>query len=122
MADFKVVSGDAYLAERRLTFTVTDPAGTTVDLSATDLTFMIKRRRSDTDADALITKVTPDEIEIALPQTGDTKGVVYIELDEADTADLRGRYLWELEGDDAIGKVTLAAGRILVKRDLIEGV
>lgn len=114
-----VTSGDAYVDDRRLTITVTDADDATVDLSATDLTFMVKRRRSDADADALITKVTPAEIEIASPQTGATKGVAYLSLEESDTADLNGRFLWELEGEDSAGKVTLADGGFYVKRDLI---
>lgn len=131
MSNLYVVSGDAYLDERRLVVTVTEPvldadgneiSRTPVDLSATDLTFMVKRRRSDADADALITKTTVSGIEIATPQTGATKGVAYIELDEADTDDLGhivGGYPWELEGEDSVGKVTLASGRFYVTADLV---
>lgn len=121
MASIYVTSGDAYLAARRLVVTVTDDDGATVDISTTALTFMVKRKRTDDDSAALITKVTPTEIEVATPQTGATKGKAYIELEEADTDDLDGKYLWELEADDAIGKVTLAAGGFYVTADLVEG-
>lgn len=111
-----LTSGDAYLEGRRLDITVTDASDATVDLTGMTLTFMVKHQ-----GDVLITKVTPSDIEIASPQTGTTKGVAYIALEEADTADLKGRYVWELEAVDSVGAVTLASGALYIKSDLITG-
>lgn len=121
MSNLFVTSGDAYLNVRRLTVSVTDEDGVPIDLSATDLTFMVKRHRYDDDADALIDKTTSDGIEVATPQTGDTKGKAYIELDEVDTDALDGRYYWELEAIDAVGRVTLGSGKFYVNADLVVG-
>lgn len=117
MSNIRVVSGDAYLQDRRITLTATDIDGAAIDLTGTDLTFWVQRRRGD--STRLIEKTTLDGIEIASPQTGDTKGVCYLELDELDTEDLEGRYLWELEADDAIGKLTLGGGKFYVDPDLV---
>lgn len=115
MSNLYVTSGDAYTGVRRLVITVVDPDGAAVDLTGTTLRFMVKRRRSD--ADALIDEVPT----LASPQSGATEGVAYIALAEDDTDDMAGKYLWELEADDAIGKITLASGGFYVARDLIEG-
>lgn len=117
---FKIIyltSGDAYVGSRRLTMTVTDEANTTVDLTSTDLIFRIESSLGD----VLITKTSADiaEIEIASPQTGATKGVCYVTLDEVDTDDLAGRYLWELEGTDSEGSMTLGHGSVWIKGDII---
>lgn len=117
---FKIIyltSGDAYTDTRRLTMTVVDQTNTTVDLSATDLIFRIE----SSDGDVLVTKTTSDiaEIEVANPQTGATKGVCYVTLDEIDTDELSGRYLWELEGTDAGGTMTLGHGAVYIRSDII---
>ena len=120
MANLHVRSGDDYLNTRRLIITVTDrETGEAVDISSTDLTFMVKSSRLDDDVDALITKTEISGIEIAAPQTGATKGVAYLSLEAADTASLDGRYRWELEGEDAAGVITLADGVLFVLSDLI---
>jgi hypothetical protein len=121
VSNLYVISGDAYTGVRRLTVTATDPAGAALDLTGTTLVFMVKRRRSDEDADALISKQTPTDVEIASPQSGATKGKAYIALEEEDTEDLDGRYYWELEAGDAVGRLTLAAGVFRVTADLVEG-
>lgn len=119
MTNLHIVSGDDYMNVRRLTITVTDVDGSPVDISNTDLTFMVKASRADADDDALITKTTPSDIEIALPQTGATEGVAYLTIEAADTDTLAGRYRWELQGDDAAGTITLADGVLFIDPDLI---
>lgn len=119
MSSLYVTSGDAYANERRLVVTVAETEES--DLTGVTLTFMVKDRRSDDDADALIVKTTEDGIEIASPQTGDTAGVAYIEIAEADTAELAGRYYWELEATDSIGALTLARGSMYIGADLVTG-
>jgi hypothetical protein len=121
MALLYLTSGDAYLGTRRLTVTVTDPAGVRVDLSGIDLTFMVKESKADTDVEAIITKTTPTDVEIAVPQSGATLGVAYIAIAEPDTYFLDGRYLWELEADDAEGPLTLARGAVWIRGDLVRG-
>lgn len=117
MSNLHVTSGDAYTGVRRLVITVTDEAGAAVDLTGTVLTFMVKRRRSDADDDALL-EVTPS---LASPQSGATKGIAYIAIAEGDTDDMSGKYLWELSADDSVGIITLASGGFYVTADLIEG-
>jgi hypothetical protein len=122
MANLYLTSGDDYAGVRALVITVTDPdTGDTIDISATDMTFMVKENRGDADEDALIAKTTPTDITIANPQTGATKGLAYLTIDAADTVGLAGRYRWELEGDDSGGVITLADGVLFVKGDLIVG-
>lgn len=118
MTNLYITSGDDYADSRALTITVTDPAGAAVDLTATDLTFMVKASRTDADEDALITKTLLDGIELAT-QSGDTEGVAYLTLEAADTEALDGRYRWELQGEDSDGTITLAGGVLFVEPDLI---
>ena len=119
MSIISLNSGDAYLegtlGDRRLVLTVLDPAGAPADLTGVDLTFVAKRNR-----DSLlhaIEKVTPTEIEI---DTDPTTGKAYINLDPTDTDIMAGRYLWELQGTDDAGPVTLSSGLLFVYVDLIE--
>lgn len=118
MANLHIVSGDDYADTRRLVITVRDEDGQPVDLTSTDLTFMVKSSRLDDDVDAVMTKTTPVDIELAV-QSGDTEGKAYITIEAADTATLEGRYRWELEGADAEGTITLASGVLFIEPDLI---
>jgi len=117
MALLYLRSGDSYTGTRRLVITVTDPDGSAVDLSATDLIFRIESSTGD----VLVTKTTDDagEVEVASPQSGATKGLAYITLDEIDTYALAGRYLFELEGTDAGGTITLVDGAVYIRSDII---
>lgn len=113
-----VERGDDYTGVRRLVVTVTDEAGAAVDLTGTTGTFMVKRHKTDSDAGALIT----ESIVLASPQSGATKGVAYIALTAADTEDLdAGSFYYEIEAQDSIGVITLAAGRFTITADLIRG-
>jgi len=109
-------SGDGYVGIRRLIMTVTDDTGTAVDISNTDLIFRIESSTGD----VILTKTTDDvaEVEIAT-QSGATLGVAYVALDELDTTDLAGRYLWEFEGTDNTGTVTLGHGAVYIRSDII---
>lgn len=110
-----LISGDDYLDDYRLVLAVADGDGDPIDLTDVALTFQVRRSRS---AEPIIEKTDLDDIEIAA-QADDTIGVAYLALASADTADLSGRYLWELEGVDAIGHVTLGDGVLYVRPDLI---
>jgi hypothetical protein len=116
-----VTSGDDYLGVRRLLVTVTDEAGALVDLTGTDSTFMVKRHQTDADADALITKTLGSGIAYAPDQATTGKGKAFIEIEAADTDALAGRFYYELEAEDSVGIITLAAGYFIVKSDLIRG-
>ena len=116
---FKIIyleSGDGYVGVRRLQMSITDDTGTAVDITNTDIIFRIESSTGD----VLVTKTTTDvdEIELA-PQTGATLGVCYVALEEADTDGLSGRYLWELEGTDNTGTVTLGGGAVYIRGDII---
>lgn len=108
----RVTSGDAYTGERRLVVTVTNPNGTPVDLTGTDMTFVVSRRGETT---PVFTKTLADGIEV----TNLIGGIARITLAEADTAALGGPYRWELEVDDADGKLTLGGGPLYVAADLV---
>ena len=113
-----LTSGDGYVGARRVQMTIGDEdTGDPVDISATDIIF----RLSSGDGTALVEKSTadPDEIERASPQVGALKGVCYITLEPADTDDLAGRYVWELEGTEAGKPLTLGKGSCYIKSDLI---
>lgn len=111
-----VVSGDDYKETRRLRIAATDADGA-VDLTGVELTFRVSRGRYD--ETAVFEKTVGDGIEIASPQTDETKGVAYIEVDASDTDDLEGKYRWELEGTDSVGVITLGAGGFYVTADLV---
>lgn len=119
----RITSGDAYLnggllGDRRLVITVTNPDASPTDLTGIDLTFMAKRRASDDDSAAVITKETPSDVEI---DADPTTGLAYVSILAADTDDLAGRFPWELQATDSAGPVTLAAGNLYITADLIEG-
>ena len=111
-ANIDIRSGDAYTGARRLTITVRDSQGATVDLTGTTLTFSVNKLGVN-----VFEKTTPTDIELASPQSGATKGVAYLALPSALTADLSGIYDWELEAVDAVGAITLADGRFDVLAD-----
>lgn len=117
-----VTQGDAYTGVRALVITVTDEAAAPVDLTGTTLRFMVKRRKGDTDAAALISRATGSGITLASPQSGGTKGQAAIALTATETNVIAGRWYYELEATDAIGVITLAAGVFIVAPDLIQDV
>lgn len=92
----------------------------TTDITGAELTFLVKARRHDADADAVITKTTGDGITV----TDASLGLATIALAAADTDDLDTRpfYRWELQAVDATGAThTLATGRFVLIRDLVRG-
>lgn len=100
--------GDDYTGARRIVASVVDGAGAPTSLTGTALTFMVKRSLNDADSLALLSKTVGSGITLASPQSGATLGVAYIALASADTASLSpGSYTYELEGEDAVGVVTL---------------
>lgn len=119
MSVITITRGDAYEGVRRLVITALDAEGEPYDLTGQTLRFGIFASRRATSAELL--KTTADGIEIATPQTGATKGIAYVELTDAETADLPvgGFPMWELEAEDGSGPLTLNGGRLVVKPELI---
>jgi hypothetical protein len=121
VTDLEITRGD----DETLAILVTDPdaepANDPLDLTGAALTFMVKRRPTDDDDDALLTKVTPTEIAIDPDQTTNT-GQATIAITPDDTGDLAsGNYYWELESLLGGDVKTLASGRIRIAADLIRG-
>lgn len=108
-----LISGDAYTEERALTVNVTDKDGDPLDISETDLVFAVCARPG-----VELFRKTLGEGVTRADQMSDP-GVAYIEIEPEDTEDLAGRYLWELQGTDPVGVVTLAGGSIYIKSDLV---
>lgn len=104
--------------DETLSIAVTDrDTGDAVDLTGATLRFMVKRRRSDGDDDALVDKSTGAGITIESPSTD---GLATVTVEDSDTDDVEpGRAFWELQGILAGEVKTLAAGRITIRRDLI---
>lgn len=93
--------------------------GALVDLSGAQLTFMAKRRRTDADADALITKTVGTGIAISNQVTDKGEAVVTINAGDTD-AKPAGAFWWELQSKDGGNHVaTLASGRFVILADLI---
>lgn len=115
MTDLAITSGDAYEDDRRLSISVTNADGSATNLAGVTLRFMAKEHRRDVNDDAVLDKSTTDGIEI----TNDVGGEARITLTPSDTEDLDGIYWWELQGEDAVGIITLASGRLFVARGLV---
>ncbi len=91
--------------------------GAVVNLTGATLKWMAKRRRTDADVDALITKAIGTGVTV----TNAVGGVAEVAIAAADTnAITPGAYYWELQSVDAASKThTLAGGRIVILPDLI---
>lgn len=113
--------GDAYSGVRRLVVTAVDSAGAALDLTGLTLDFAVFQSRRDSDAILEKSTAAPGGITLATPQSGATKGVAYIAIDEADTEDLdTGDFMvYELQSTDSEGPVTLDAGRFVLLPQLI---
>lgn len=88
------------------------------DITGAALTFLVKVRRLDADADAVITKTIGSGITV----TNAGLGLATLTLDAADTEALSTDpfYRWELQAVDATNEVhTLAAGRFVLRDDLV---
>lgn len=113
--DYELVGSD----DRRYAITVAK-AGVAQDLTGVTLKLLVKRRKTDADGSAVITKTQASGIAIASPQSGATKGVCYLSLDTADTASVTpGNYYWAMRAVDTVGRVTLVGGRFYLRRALV---
>jgi hypothetical protein len=115
VSDITAVSGD----DNRYTLTVVRPGDATFTLAAngTELRFTVKRSRTDTDAEAAISKHVGAGITI----TGATTAV--LALLPADTAGMPDRsYVYDLELTEPDGRITtVAQGKFRVTADVHAG-
>jgi len=103
----RMYSGD----DQTIEITVTDADGNPVDLSNSELTFVISRY--DT---AEVTKTTGSGITVG----GTDSNVATVQLDASDTEALSGEFDLELQQTDGAGNVaTLTRGRLTIEADLI---
>lgn len=90
-------------------------SGTPVDLESTQsITFTAKRRMSDPDSAAILSKTVGAGIEVE-------DNVAQVTIDRADTQDFDDtvRLFWDVEVIDAEGLVhTVASGRLWVRADV----
>jgi carbon monoxide dehydrogenase subunit G len=92
-------------------------AGVVVDITGMDLRFTAKRRVSDTDAQAVISKTTG----AGITTTSAVNGAARIDVEAADTTALTAttRLTWDLQGTDETGTVrTLARGGLRIEADV----
>lgn len=101
--------------------TIVDADGDPLDLTGCTIRFTAKRRRSDAQAEAVISKVTPTQIAINA-QTGDTLGTATLTIDAADTASLEAMRIdlaYDVQLTTVAGKVyTTETGTLTINPDV----
>lgn len=83
-------------ADKTWDVTITDSGGTAIDITGYTFLFVVKSNLSDEDPVAIIKKIITSH-------SDPTNGVTQIIIDEADTADKHGKYLYDLQMEDASG-------------------
>lgn len=99
----------------------TDAAGAPIDLTGLTLTFTAKERLLDLDADAIITKVDGDGLEVDVDPT---TGLATLTVVPADTEGLvdATRLYWDIQLDDGAGTIrTPLSGRLVIGADVTLG-
>ena len=100
------------------TISLTNDAGTALDLTGLTITFTAKRRPTDSDLDAVLSKSTADGIVV---DDDPTTGIAVLTIDPADTedlTDLRSLY-WDIQVDDGAGDVrTPLLGLLAITADI----
>lgn len=115
MTAFSMYRGD----DEALELTLLDADGVTpLDLTGCSIRFTAKRKDSDTDANAIIAKVTPSEIEIdANPLLG--LATVYIVPADTSALTAKTKLLWDVQVTDGAGLVhTVATGTLTILPDI----
>ncbi len=115
----EMFSGDT----KRLNYTVKDSAGTVIDITTATFRWALsKLAKSGTAGEpspqgpAIVSKSIGSGITLTAPTLGELR----VDLDPADTADLKGSFYHELEMVLAGVTSTVAFGQIDVKKDLLE--
>lgn len=111
----KYYEGDAL----EIPFEILDKADHPVDLSDTDIEFLVKDARTDADADAVLTKSSTNTGEAEITDSSAGQAVVYIDTGDTDgvltddTGDQleQDEFVWSFRVTDANGnRVTSAEG------------
>ena len=116
MSLLSMVRGD----KQAFDIAVVDADGVAVDLTGITITFTVKRRRTDTDAQAIISLSTASGI---VTDYDPTLGTATITLDPEDTEDLSDHVIarslyWDVQIDDMAGDVrTPLSGRLAISAD-----
>lgn len=114
MSTLRMYRGDTQL----LDVVVVDEAGAAVDISGSDIRFTAKRKPSDPDLDAIITKTLGSGIDLV---GGGLAGECQVTIDPVDTDSLTKQttLTWDLQLVDGGGAVKTAAfGRLMVLVDI----
>ena len=96
--------------DKTLTVTIYQSDETTPqNVTGWAVSFMLKRKRTDTDANALITKTTADDVALTTPGSG----VITVSIADDDTSDLRADTYWyEIKRTDAGFETVLTYGSV----------
>ncbi len=110
--DLELIRGDSQI----FTITVRDSNGVVVNLTGAYLWFRAKRKMSDVDEDAVITKTTGAGIVV----TNAAGGIATISISTANTDGLMpGSYRYDVQVKDAANEVnTVLRGRLRVLADV----
>lgn len=113
---FDIEESDRFFtnADKLLTFQVKQSDGITAQaITGWALSWVMKRRFTDADASALITKTTPGGITI----TDGPNGECRLTVTDEDTALIRaGFYVHELKRTDAGAETPLCAGTVILRQ------
>jgi hypothetical protein len=111
MSEFRMFRGD----DRVLTVTIIEEGGP-LDLTGVLLRFTAKRKLTDADSDAVISKATGDGISHGMDPT---LGIATVTLDAEDTeGEAPGPLRWDVQLTDGDGLVrTIATGRLVLLAD-----
>ncbi len=118
-ATIEMFSGDT----KRLNYTVKDGAGVVIDITGGTFRWGLSKLGKPVTAgepspqgSPLLTKTVSSGITLTAPTLGELR----VDLDPADTADLKGSFYHELEMVLAGVTSTIAFGQIDIKKDLLE--
>lgn len=96
--------------------TVFDRLNARVELSTGTMTYLYHVTRHQRNPDPLFTKTLGDGISIDPVQSGTTKGLMYIEIDPADTLQFEGKLYHECKITD-LGGVPSPRPRVVMNGD-----
>lgn len=102
--------------DKRILFTIYQADETTPqDISGWVLSWMVKRRKTDADDDAIITKTTSGG---GIALTTPVSGVCTVTLTDTDIESIRGEYLYfhELKRTDAGFETVLSYGQFMLNQ------
>lgn len=110
MATRRIYRGD----DRSLEVTVKYPNGSVKDITGWTIFYMVKKQKTDSDADAVIDKTITTH-------TDPSNGVTVVELTDNDTDIDIGIYHEEVQTKDTSGKIqTVYQGLLEINQDLIQ--